>query len=93
MLVFDAAQFDGILKKISEFSDALLSDVVGILLALLIAFFFCVWFNIYYLLYSVISKLSWCLAVNVFFNIILYFSFLSCDIQFIDIIWGYCFCR
>lgn len=29
MLVFDAAQFDGILKKITEFNNALLSDQVG----------------------------------------------------------------
>lgn len=29
MLVFDAAQFDGILKKISEFNNALGSDPVS----------------------------------------------------------------
>lgn len=29
MLVFDSAQFDGILKKITEFNNALLSDQVG----------------------------------------------------------------
>jgi len=29
MLVFDTAQFDGILKKIAEFNKALLSDQVG----------------------------------------------------------------
>lgn len=28
MLVFDAAQFDGILKKISEFNNTLLADLV-----------------------------------------------------------------
>lgn len=29
VLVFDVAQFDGILKKITEFNNALLSDPVG----------------------------------------------------------------
>lgn len=35
MLVFDVAQFDGILKKITEFNNALLSDQVGSLFLLL----------------------------------------------------------
>lgn len=35
MLVFDAAQFDGILKKITEFNNTLLSDQVGSLFRLL----------------------------------------------------------
>ncbi|KAL4596794.1 hypothetical protein ACB092_12G188900 [Castanea dentata] len=31
MLVFDAAQFDGILKKITEFNNALLSDLFAVI--------------------------------------------------------------
>ena len=38
MLVFDAAQFDGILKKITEFNNALQSDQVDYMVG--IFFFF-----------------------------------------------------
>lgn len=46
MLVFDTAQFDGILKKISEFNSTMLSDPVKCLLS--------VFFNFGYLVILVI---------------------------------------
>lgn len=44
MLVFDVAQFDGILKKITEFNNNLLSDQVGSFASLL-----CFWNYMYFL--------------------------------------------
>lgn len=48
MLVFDAAQFDGILKKISEFNNALLSDPVNLLLSVVLFFWY------FYLLFMIV---------------------------------------
>lgn len=40
MLVFDTAQFDGILKKVVEFNNALLSDQVGYMIEDIFSFSF-----------------------------------------------------
>lgn len=47
MLVFDVAQFDGILKKITEFNNNLLSDQVGSFASLQVSV--CFWNYIYFL--------------------------------------------
>lgn len=59
MLVFDVAQFDGILKKITEFNNALLSDPVGLHMLKI--------FSFYISLFPLIFQEIMCIFVLFFF--------------------------
>ncbi|MBA0666741.1 hypothetical protein Goklo_003112 [Gossypium klotzschianum] len=69
MLVFDAAQFDGILKKISEFNNTLLADSLpNILYALTYLLGFPAWFTLAATCYTIIILLHLCGSLGLSFS-------------------------